>query len=220
VVPISEKQQLGWDILNITMFETLLNAGSLGNEVRADTLPAKAIPKYLETIASTNVSLTNGKGGAPTHSMVGLTVGTTTVPLEDLLDWKKLAKAYADAYRLLFSRAMVDVLGADITTPRIVAGQRQLTTEAVVLEPVFVHIVAGCLGVVSIASIALLIITCRRTRNLSTDPSTIASVMSLVADDQRLLADFADLDCCTMDDMHSIIGEKRYRLFNDDTGTG
>jgi hypothetical protein len=65
----------------------------------------------------------------------------------------------------------------------------------------------------------LLVISLSRQRNLRTDPSTIASVMAMVANNQPLLSDFADLDCCTMDDVQKILGEKRYKLINDEGGT-
>jgi hypothetical protein len=78
--------------------------------------------------------------------------------------------------------------------------------------------VVGFLAVVSVATIALLVLSLTRRRNLRTDPSTIASIMAIVADNHPLLSDFADLDCCTMEDVQKILGDKRYKLVNDDSG--
>ncbi|KAH7079533.1 hypothetical protein FB567DRAFT_124050 [Paraphoma chrysanthemicola] len=215
--PVGDRQLLAWNAFNTTFFESVLNSGSVGVEVRSDSLPARTIPKYFETVANTNLSMSSG--AAMMQPMVGLALGTSTRPLEDYTDYKALAKAYADAYRLLFARAMVDVLGSEVRDPKQTMGEQRITTEAVVLEPVFVHIVVGLLGIVSIAAIALLVLSCRRKRNLRTDPSTIASVMAIVADNEPLLSDFSDLDCCTMEDVQKIIGPKRYKLVNDDAGT-
>lgn len=183
--------------------------------VRADTLPTDSTPRYWDLVASTNLSLTSGTG-AVLMPMVGLALASGTRPLEDYRDWQALSKAYADAYRLLFARAMVDVLGHDMKSTKLVKGQQHRGSEAVVLEPVFVHVVVGLLGVVSIATIALLVLSLIRLRKLRTNPSTIASVMSLVADNQPLLSDFADLDCCKAEDLQHIIGLKRYKLSNCD----
>jgi hypothetical protein len=217
VNPLGEKQLLEWNAFNTTFFESVLNSGSLGVEVRGDNMPAKAIPKYFETVAATNLSMSSG--ATMLQPMVGLALGTSTRSLEEYLDYKSLARAYADAYRLLFARAMVDVLGSGVHESKQSNGQQLLTTEAVVLEPVFVHIVVGLLSIVSIATIALLVLSLLRRRNLRTDPSTIASVMAIVADNEPLLSDFADLDCCTMEDVQKILGPKRYKLVNDDAGT-
>ena len=215
VHPLSDKQLLARDIFNTSAFEELLNAQTLAHEVRGDVLPATSTPSYLEVMAKTNLSLTSG-AGAITQPMVGMAVGVADRPLEDLLDWKVLSKAYADAYRLIFARAMVDVLGnEEFQSVDSTTGERRMTTEAVVLEPVFVYIVEGFLGVVSVATLALLYLTCTRTRKLRTDPSTIASIMSIVSDNQPLLSDFADLDCCTWEDVQNAIGQKRFKLVRD-----
>jgi hypothetical protein len=202
------------NVFNTSTFEELLNAGSLGYEVRGDTLPAKSTPGYLESMAKTNLSLTSG-AGALTQPMVGLSVSVGNHPLEAYLDWKILSKSYADAYRVTFARAMIDVLGDNFQSSNNTTGEAQVITEAVVLEAVFVYIVEGFLGVVSLATLALLYLTCSRTRKLRTDPSTIASVMAIVADNEPLLSDFSELDCCTVEDMQTAIGQKRFKLVYD-----
>jgi hypothetical protein len=214
VRPLDDRRVLAPDVFNSSTFEQLLNELSLGYEVRGDNLPGKSAPRYLEPVAKTNLSLTSGSGGL-TQAMVGLSVGVSDLPLEDYLDWKILSKAYADAYRLSFARAMVDVLGTGFESSQISTGQSHVTSEAVVLEPVFVYIVEGFLGLVSIATLALLYLTCTRMRKLRTDPNTIASIMAIVSDSQSLLTEFSELDCCTLDDVQNAVGHKRYKLVYD-----
>ncbi|KAF7568719.1 repeatdomain containing protein [Pyrenophora tritici-repentis] len=225
VKPMGDVQALATGIFNSSTFETLLTSGSLGNEVRSDILPAKSAPSYVDIIAGSELSQTSGPNGIATvQPMVGLAVAAGNRSLEDYLDWQVLSKSYADAYRLIFARAMVEVLNASsaeaLNTSDSTFGQQKVTTEAVVLEPVFVYIVEGFLGVVSLCTIALLYLTFTRKRNLCSNPSTIASIMSLVADCQPLLADFQSLDCCTMDEIRDLIGEKRYKLFDDGSQPG
>ncbi|KAH4160234.1 hypothetical protein HBI80_083250 [Parastagonospora nodorum] len=216
--PLDDRKPLAWDVFNTTNFEALLNSGTLGVELRGDALPTSSIPTYLETVASTNLSMTDG-GGASVQPMVGLALATPDRPMEDYLDWRNLRDAYINAYQLLFARAMVDILNTDQPTTKEATGYEEVISEAVVLEPVFVHIVVGLLGVVSLAAVALLILSLMHRRNLRTDPSTIASVMSLVADNSLLLSDFADLDCCTKEDMNQVLAQKRYKLVSDEAGT-
>ncbi|KAF1847953.1 uncharacterized protein K460DRAFT_363968 [Cucurbitaria berberidis CBS 394.84] len=216
---VGEKHRLAMDIFNITIFEELLNTRSLGSGVRGDILPATSMPRYLESLANLNVSLTGGTGSI-NQAPVGLALGVGNRPLEEYLDWKVLSKSYADAYRLIFARAMVDVLGNDFRSSKAAIGKRQIRTEAVVLQPLFTYIVEGLLGIVSLATLALLCLSLSQKRNLHTDPNTIASVMAITADNQPLLSGFAELDCCTVDEMQSMVGNKRYKLVNYGHKTG
>lgn len=222
--PLGDKEPLAWNVFNTTNFELLLNSGSPGSRIRGDVLPSLKTPNYLEPIVATNLSLQTGQGDGIVHPMVGLALATSSRPMGDYLDWKALSEAYTDAYRLSFARAMVAVLGiektdTDFRSSKNATGQQQITSEAVVLEPVFVHIVVGFLGVVSFATIALLFLSLVRRRNLRTDPSTIASIMSMVADNPALLSSFAGLDCCSVEDVENILAQKRYKLVNNDAGT-
>lgn len=220
VIPLGDKQPIAIGMFNSTYLESQMNGGS-GYEVRGDTLPLKSLPDYLERIAETNVSLTTGPTGSGTvQPMVGLALEVSKQPLEKYLDWKVLSKSYADAYRVLFARAMVDILDTDFQSSENITGLQQITTEAVVLEPVFTYIVEGLLGVISAATIVLLYLSITRQRNLRWDPNTIAGIMSLVADDEALLASFEDLDCCTMAEVQERISHRRYQLVCDDNRTG
>jgi hypothetical protein len=222
VEAIGAKQPLAQNLFNTSRFEDLMSSGSFGVIVKADVLPAtKSVPDYIEYIAQTNVSLTSGPVGAGRiQPMVGLSLAVGNRSVEDYLDWKVLAQSYAAAYRLSFARAMRDVLDADFRTAENVAGYMRYTTEAVVLEPVFVYIVEGLLGIVSVATIALLYLSYTRKRNLASNPSTIAAVMAMVADNQPLLADIEGYDCCTMEEIRKHVGDKRYKLIHDGSGSG
>lgn len=216
VTALEDKQPLKKDLFNATHWEAQMTTGASDFEVRGDNMPTVSVPDYLEYIADTNVSIGTGTdGGGVVQRLVGLSLAVSELPLEDYLDWKVLSKSYADAYRLIFSRTMVDILGDDFATSEDMRGYQQYTTEAVVLEPVFTYIVEGILGTISLATIMLLYLSITRTRHLRTDPSTIASVMSLVADNEPLLVDFENLDCCTAPEVQKALGEKRFRLVND-----
>ncbi|KAH8731942.1 hypothetical protein GQ44DRAFT_735638 [Phaeosphaeriaceae sp. PMI808] len=214
LLPLGDRQPLEWNVFNNTNFEMIMSSGSAQIFTRGNSLPIYHLPTYWDTVLDSNLSYYS-----TLMPMVGMAMCTGTRSLEEYLDWQTLSKGYADAYRLLFARAMVDVLGSDAKYSGEAVGQQRITTEAVILEPVFVHIVVGFLSVVSVATIALLTLSFLRKRHLRTDPSTIASIMAMVADNEPLLADFSDLDRCDMDDMHKILGQKRYKLINDQMGT-
>jgi len=203
-------------MFNRTWFETTIYVGSGGHlQHPAEILPGIGMPKFLDTVAEINLTVSNG-GGTLMVPMAALALGTGAGSLERYKNWRALAQAYNDAFQVLFARAMVDILGNDIhKESKETPGQQQTTTEAVVLEPVFVHVVTGLLSVVSLATIVLFILSFIRRKNLRADPCTMASVMALVAESQPLLADLASLDCAGSDDFQHLIGRKRYRLVGD-----
>lgn len=214
--PIGDKKALNPKLFNTTSLQIQMNGGT-GYEFRSNNLPIRKLPDYLERIADGNVSLLTGAtGNAAVQPMVGLSLAVGNQPLEEYLDAEVLGNSYADAYRLLFSRAMVDVLNGGVEGAAVnISGRQDYTTQAVVVEPVFTYIVEAFLGVISMATLALLYLSVTRTRKLYSDPSTIASLMSLVADNEAFLAEFEDLDCCTLEDIHAVIGDKKYRLVDD-----
>ncbi|EMD67172.1 hypothetical protein COCSADRAFT_135871 [Bipolaris sorokiniana ND90Pr] len=218
---VGEKKPLQDGLFNMTLLEQLMSSYSPGNEVRGDLLPSKSVPKYFDPVARTNLSLSSGpKGAAVVHAMVGLALSVSNRPIEEYLDWKVLAKSYADGHRLMFARAMRDVLDQDFRTVDKVTGRRVDTTEAVLVEPVFVYIVEGFLGVISIAAIALLYLSVTREKFLHSNPNTIAAIMSMVADNELLLADVEGLDCCKEEEIVKQLGQKRYKLLDDGSSIG
>lgn len=197
IKPMSNEEKLTDDMFNVTVFETLLNAMVLRYRVRDDVLPMSLIPSYLGPIADMDIS--PKFVGSPVRPLVGMSILVGRQPLEKYLDWQILSKAYADAHRLFFSRAIAEVMNVTSFSWKQVTGQQDFHSESVVMEPVFVYIVEGLLGLVSISTIFLLYITFVRRENLYSDPGTIAGIMSLVADHSSLLISFENLDSCTLD---------------------
>ncbi|KAF1967336.1 hypothetical protein BU23DRAFT_483897, partial [Bimuria novae-zelandiae CBS 107.79] len=159
---------------NTTWLETILNSGYSDNRIRVDELPNTKTPNFAEQVAETNLSFVNDR-----QPLVGFSTMIDRIPLEDFLDWRVLAHSYADSYRLLFARAMADVLDANFTTAAQVVGTRMLATDAVVLEPTFTLIVIGLLSVIVVATALLLCLSLRRKLNLRSDPSTIGTTSTL-----------------------------------------
>lgn len=214
--PLGPKSQLGLDIFNSTWMEQQLNGGYSAVMTRGNALPDTSIPNYVEQVADMDLSWISNR-----QPMLGLAVvAGDQKELKDYLDWETLANAYAKAYGLLFSRAMVDVLQenefAETTTTM---GKRTVETEAVILEPVFTYIVIGFLSLLTIIATILFYQTVSTKAALYSDPGTIASIMGLVAHNQTLLEDFEGLDCCTNEDIAEIVAERRYKLVDHDYKT-
>jgi hypothetical protein len=216
-VALGPKQQLAPGVFNATAMESQLNGAYAVVDVRGSSLPSLSLPKYTDQVASTNLSVFDTSDIQPMAALAAL---AGDLPFDRYMDSKTLGESYEKAYRLLFVNTMVDVLSNSFAQSKQVDGQRYLSSEAVVLEPVFTYIVEGLLGVVSIATIALLYLSLTRERNLRADPSTIASVMSLVADNQSLLSDLQNMDCCTMEEIEERLRLRRYKLVNDEFETG
>ncbi|KAL1593815.1 hypothetical protein SLS60_010547, partial [Paraconiothyrium brasiliense] len=213
VVPLGPKQPLTEtkNIFNTTLMEMLLNGGIPPNPPRENELPSRKVPNFIEHVMEKGLTWPSDR-----QPMVGFSTMIDDTPLEDFLDWKVLAQTYAKAYRLVFARAMVEVLDPSFTSLKEVAGSRSIATGSVVLEPLFTYIVIGFLCVIVVATIVLLFLSTTRTLNLRSDPSTIGTVMGLVTDSKTLLRDFEDLDCCTLEQIQQSVQQKRYQLVSQD----
>jgi len=215
-VALKPKQQLTGTKFNTTWLEQMMSVGETLTVARGDVIPGSTVPSWVEQLADTDLTDTGEN-----QPMVGMAavIAQRTESLQDYLDWHVLASSYQQAWRLIFARAMADVLGGDLTDSKQVAGERTVFTEAVTLSSEFTYIVEGLLGVVSIVAVLLLLITSSRPKVLRSNPSTIASLMSLVAENEPFLADFESLDCCALKDLQEPIEQARYRLIDDGSQT-
>jgi hypothetical protein len=204
-----EKQLLPVEKWNSTFFENQMNAGALNQENRG-ALPLSKWPDSLETLSTYPVSL--APGHSDMTSMAGYMIGAADRPLEELLDPEALKDAYQAAYRIIFARSMTEILDQEFRSTESVSGHLDYLQGTVALVPVFTYIVQGFLGFVSICSMILLIISWRRTWTLSSDPATIASVQSLVAENTALLEDFSKLESLHPVDFEQILKTKKFRL--------
>lgn len=215
VVAKGLKQLLPSDMWDSKLFEYAMNEGATIKQPRGD-FPTQRYPNQLDVLSTTQLSL--GLGGVVLQNMVGLAYGASNRPMEELLDQEGLRSSYEAIYRIIFARSMTEILDQDFSKPENVPGQTTYITGTIVLVPAFVFIVEGLLGFVSICALALLYIAMKRRWSLHSDPATISSVMSLVADNPALLGDFSHFDCATMEDFEGYLEAKKFRLHYDEQG--
>jgi hypothetical protein len=81
---------------------------------------------------------------------------------------------------------------------------------------VFTYIVEALLGLVSVCGLVLIWISWRRTWGLHSDPATIASIQSLVADNASLLREFSVLDKANKEELETNLKDKKFKLSCDE----
>ncbi|KZM28707.1 uncharacterized protein EKO05_0009920 [Ascochyta rabiei] len=215
ITTTSGKRALPAEKWNSTYFEQQMNTGQLNEFIRG-ALPLDKWPDQLETISTHPVSLINF--ATDIQPMAGYIIGASQRPLEELLDSRALAAAYESVYRIVFARSMVQILDQDFTTTFNSSGRYDYEAAAIVVVPVFTYIVEGLLGFVSVCGIILLLISLKLTWKIRSDPATIASIQSLVADNTTLLQEFSALDRASMDEIETSLKDKKFKLDCDQEG--
>jgi hypothetical protein len=181
VLELGEKRPLMPGLFNTTLFEQTLSTGSRPIRTRDDSVPMATLPRYLERMYDMNLTpaqIDSDINELP--AMLAMALTTSAHDLEDFLGPENLADAYRAAYRMMFIRAMTDILKTDFSSANLKSiGQQQTQTDAVILEPVFTYVVEGFLGLVSLAAMALLWITSiqRKKRILHGDPGMCEHVL-------------------------------------------
>lgn len=204
-----EKQKLPDIKWNTSFFEQQMNRGASTAAARG-SFPLGFWPDVLERMSTTELSPLDS--GTFIQDMVGLTVGASKRPLDELLDEEALGKAYEASYRVIFARSMVEILDSTFSNTTATKGQIQYINGAVAIVPAFAYVVQGLLGFISVCAIALMVVSSRRTWKLHSDPATIASFMSMVAHNQTLLEKFGRLDCVEKKDFEGWTKERKFRL--------
>jgi hypothetical protein len=194
-------------LLNTTLLHSTLSAGNWQSQTISEVLPLDTLSKLLDNDAAANFT-------APSMPTLAMTLIAARYRLEDLLNPHSFGEAYEVVYRLFVARAMAEVLKTDSFTT-ISRNNRYTNTASRGrgAEPVFTFFVETLLGVVSVAAMILLYLghRCHASGHLAVDPvsietsiasivtdlylGSIATLMSMTADDGTLLVAFENLNC-------------------------
>jgi len=205
------------NIFNLTDFGWQLASAVQKNLYARSPMPATKWPPFGARLKDRNLSFGMS---TPSNTLFSLPVGAYQVPDEEYLKPEVLKNAWEAAYRLLFARSMSNVLLENYTDPSAdqQVGIRVYQIQAVVVDPIFTHIVQALLGAATLSAAALLFFCIRRKYKISFDPCTMASLMSLCADDLTLLQRFYRLDQISDKEMISEIKNDRYELVSGGSG--
>lgn len=222
------RRPLSADIFNTTVFEDVVASAVRQVQIGEESLPGNQFPDCAGQLYDTSFDTTSGS--EPITNMV---VAMNKHRLQDLQDPESLAAAYESAYQLLFAGSMTEILKTDFSdTTSAGSGIREARLEAVVLEPLFTHLVTGFLAVVSVAMmISLYLCIVDQSKQIFPDDpgkqtafcyiasnariASIAGTMSVVADDPRTLSLFSDLEMTPIKAFRHKLRRRRFKLGTD-----
>jgi hypothetical protein len=190
VANIGPKSPLPAELFNTSTFEDQISNAAQQNRVRG-ALPTTSWPDQRPQLSKLPITISS----YPEMSNIfGLAVGAYPREFEDYMDPKTLASSLQAAHRLLFVRAMVDVLAADYEDSKTMIGTRVYQTEAVRVVQHFAYAVEAVLGVVILMAFTLLAVTWLDIVNLRTDPDSLSALMLLVKGQPSILEHFSQHD--------------------------
>jgi hypothetical protein len=206
----SVPRPLPTDIFNISDFEAAMSMGHERSPSRTD-FPTTMWPNQQSFLINYPLSLVLLPKMAP------FAFGVSQKSPEEYLDPAVLDASYQSAYRLLFSRQMTNILSSKLDRSAASTGQRQFTTQAIVLVPAFTYLAEAFLGLTVILACWLLSFS-RRVSKLHSDPSTISAMMALTADDDCLLDTFKSMDKMTNENLDDLLSSRKFYLSHSRTG--
>ena len=187
-------------ILDIDMFEQYLGVGSTDSSVDAKIFSAMA--------PDTGVRYEDWDLWYPSRQ-IGYPIGLESRTFDNFRDPEVFGDAMNKTHKLLFNYA-VKALFHDGDQPQPVNGTRVIRKNGVIVVPVVAHLLAGFLSAVAVCLAGLFFLSYNRPNNLCSDPDTLATTMSLVAQSPQLLQDFEGADNCP--DIRGCIKRRRYKL--------
>jgi hypothetical protein len=153
IVKQGQKQPISPEMFDGPTFESRIDTALPTFISRGDRLPIERAPTYLEQFSTMEV----GGFRNEVRPLMGMAFTQSKHDLQRFSDPEVLKDAYEAAYRFLYVNAMAEILATSFTTTtKNSPGRRKIEIEAVVLEPVFVHLVEVLLGAVSICALVLL----------------------------------------------------------------
>ena len=192
VVNLAPRVVMPSGLYNTSTFEEQISNARQMQNVRG-TLPSTQWPNQIPQLSKFPITV---KGSLPEMSNVfGLAIGAhPQEDFEDYMNAKTLAASFQAAYRLLFARAMVDVLAADYQDSKTMNGTRVYHIEAVRVVQHFAYAIEGLLGIAALMALTLMAMTWFNSVNLSTDPDSLSALMLLVKGQPGILDHFSQHD--------------------------
>ncbi|KAH0271234.1 hypothetical protein KCU91_g7522, partial [Aureobasidium melanogenum] len=208
IVPVGPKQPLPGDLINITDFEWSMSQGYEKNNNRG-SYPTSSWPDPKERLQS-NFPKFVWSDYLP--NLATFALGAYQRPLADYLDAETLRNSYQAAYHLLLARKLADILSSDLSHTETVLATRQYQTQTVIMVSTFVYIVEGLLASTTIIALLIFIMPSWRKTNLVSEPSSIASLMTLTGNDQRIIKATSEKDCATTRELENLFQDATFHL--------
>lgn len=208
VEAVGEKKAFPDYLFNITNLEVQMCTAYQILNVRGD-IPATQWPDQTSVLSGYPLDYW---GDVDEAVMVGMAIGADQRPMEEYMNASVLAQSYQAAYRLLFSRAMMDVLQPDFLNATSNDGVTTYTIQAVYMVAGFSYAVEVLLIIVAILTMLLYYLLSRQPLALLEDPSSIAAQMRLASEDDILLRTFSLLDVSDDRSLEELLAKQRFAL--------
>jgi hypothetical protein len=199
-----EKQPLPADMFNISAFEWAMSSGVEEVPMRG-FYPIAGFPDQKSQLLDTPLNLAFLPRAAP------FAIATSQHAIEAYMDPNILQSGYQSAYRLLFARQLVDILGSR-ENGTLVRGERTLTTEAVVVVPLFAYAATVVLALVLVLALGSLAQIPRRKNKMDRDPATIGILMELIEGHQMTSDLFTNFDKSNDKELYQGLAQARFHL--------
>lgn len=220
VVNRGSKTPLPSTMFNTSIFEAQISNARQQQQLRG-AIPDAAWPDQKPQLAKLPITLSPSY---PEMSNVfGLAVGALPrADFGDYMDAQVLAESFQAAYRLLFARAMVDVLATNYEDVASSSGTRVYAIEAIRIVPHFAYAVEAVLGIAAMMAFALMAVSWSDAINLATDPDSMSALMLLIKGQSGLLEQFSPHDQSSWARLEATTSDSTYALvppFSTDEGT-
>ena len=173
--PSGPRSALDESLFNFTHFEYLIGQGESESHEYGDWPNSNAAQQDLK-VAQLHVEI-------GWDVMVGFALGNKNVSTSQYLNSSKLHQAYEAAHQLLFALAINHLHGS---TSSVSSGTVSYQIMSIIVVRGFAIAVEISLGLVALATLALLIIYWNRPNRLASDPASISDLMKLLPDAERL----------------------------------
>jgi hypothetical protein len=180
---------------NFTEEDKIISTDVFENNLGAGSTPWNINPKHFAVVSPTStVRFEEWNLYFPT-GQIGFAIGLENKTFDAFQNPEVFGDALNKMHKLLFNNAMATML-LENKDPKGVQGIRVVRSDGIVVVSTVAHLVAGFLAAVAACLIAVFLLSYKRHNSLSSDPDSLATKMSLVAESKMLLRDFEGSDNC------------------------
>ncbi|KAI5200694.1 hypothetical protein E4T39_05618 [Aureobasidium subglaciale] len=216
IVPIGTKEPLPSELLNTTDLEWSMSQGYELNNNRGSFLTS-SWPNPKDRIKTKFPEL---YWDYYLPNMASLALGAYQRPTSAYLDPEILGNSYQAAYRLLLARKLADIFSTTFTDADTMLATRRYQTQTVIMVPTFVYVVECLLATTIIVALLIWVVPSWKKTNLTSEPSSLASLMKLTSNDRSFVQRMYERDCATSQELRGLFQDTTFILNEGNTYQG
>lgn len=204
IVAIGDSEKLKDAEFNTSAFQYLIGSGASSVDVPREYPFTHLLEHYFQ-VSDFGLSY-------PLSPMIGFTLGNQNFTIEQYSNATHMSQAFRAAHKMLFSVAFQHLLATNTSSSHQDQGDAHFPKYGIIISRLLSALVEGFLALVAMMTLLLFWVCQQSPSRLSTDPSSLGSLVKTVQNSSRVLDLFSSKGHLSDEELCARLGERQFEL--------